>query len=287
MIRVVDATETMLSCFPSAQFQLTAWESYVDAEVPGAKELCLADMRECVAAGFSWENDFLPVLNSVPADRARRNEAVRSFHAVADTLDRTVKDRFGKSADADLILYLGLCNGAGWVTPINGTVSVLFGIEKILELDWCGISAMTGLVLHELGHVYQSQHGVLHRTFESFPDRFLWQLFTEGIAMVFEQEVLGDPSFFHQYDEEWRDWCGQHVELIKQSFRRDLETMTPDTQRYFGDWVRFEGRGDTGYYLGARFVRFLLRSDSFDSLLLYEIGQVKEGFELYLRSPGE
>ena len=283
-MRIIDTTDAMLASYASGIFDQVRWEAYIDAAVPGAKALCLDDMRECVAAGYSWEEAFLPVLNAVPRDAEKREEAIRSFHTVTDGLEERIRDRFGRSPDADLFLYLGLCNGAGWVTPVNGKTTVLFGIEKIMELNWHGLDAMTGLVLHELGHVYQAQFGVLERQTEALPDHFLWQLFTEGIAMVFEQEVSGEPEYFHQYDREWTQWCGAHLDLLRKSFYADLKTMTPADQRYFGDWVRFEGRGDTGYYLGARFVRYLLRSDSFDSIIRYDVDRVRDAYDRFLRS---
>ena len=100
--------------------------------------------------------------------------------------------------------------------------------------------------------------------------------------MVFEQEILKDPEAYHQYDREWKQWCERHAERIKRSFSDDLDTMTHANQRYFGDWVSFEGHGDTGYYLGARFIRFLLRSESFDRLLRYDSDEVAEAFERFL-----
>ena len=60
--------------------------------------------------------------------------------------------------------------------------------------------------------------------------------------------------------------------------------MTPADQRYFGDWVSFEGHGDTGYYLGARFVRYLLGSDTFDNIIKYDMETVKKGFEGFSES---
>ena len=129
-MRVIDTTGEMNICFASGQFRLEDWEKYIDASLPGAKELCLSDMRECVAAGYPWESDFLPVLNGVMKDARKREEAIKNFHAVADDFDERLKKRFGRTVDADLVLYLGLCNGAGWVTGINGTDTVLFGIEK-------------------------------------------------------------------------------------------------------------------------------------------------------------
>jgi hypothetical protein len=63
-----------------------------------------------------------------------------------------------------------------------------------------------------------------------------------------------------------------------------MKNMTRENQRYFGDWVSFEGYGDTGYYLGARFIRFLLEYDTFDRLILYRIQEVKDGFDRFSHS---
>ena len=103
--------------------------------------------------------------------------------------------------------------------------------------------------------------------------------------MVFEQKIVGDDDYFHQDKNGWKNWCRDHAELIRQSFYRDLGTMTQENQRYFGDWVRFEGHGDTGYYLGALFVRYLLQSDSFDNVIQYSPGKVKEEFEKFMHQP--
>lgn len=51
---------------------------------------------------------------------------------------------------------------------------------------------MYGLIYHELGHEYHNQYGVLDRTLDSNRHQFLWQLFTEGIAMYFEQMLIDD-----------------------------------------------------------------------------------------------
>ena len=255
----------------------------MDVYIPGAAEPCLTDMRSLTGAGYSWENDILPVLDAVREEAERRVEAVRSFRAVTEHMDGKISRRFSRTVDADVILYFGLCSGAGWVTPVNGKTAVLLGIEKIIELGWCGENDMFGLIAHELGHVYQDQYGVLRRDTDILPDRFLWRLFTEGVAAVFEQEIIGDASYFHQDKDGWLDWCEAHAGLIKRCFAGDLETMTPGNQRWFGDWVSFDGHGDTGYWLGARFVRFLLLNDSFDRVILYDIPAVREGFERFIR----
>ena len=281
-MNIIDATKDILGVYEKDRFSLDKWKSYMESNVPKAKEKCLHDMEDSLHSGLSWDKDYLPVLNLVPHNIDKLAEITGSFYKVTDNLSEIISAKFGRSLDADIILYLGLCNGAGWVTEIDNRTTVLLGIEKIIELDWSSVDAMNGLILHELGHVYQAQFGVLHRETDSSRDGFLWQLFTEGIAMVFEQEIVGDPDYFHEDIGGWKEWCSRNLSLIKQSFYNDLDTMTRENQRYFGDWVRFNGYSDVGYYLGARFVRFLLESDSFDNLISYDIDDVRNGFEAFL-----
>ena len=63
-----------------------------------------------------------------------RKETVRMFHIVSEHLDEKIIKAFGKAVDADIVLYIGLCNGAGWVTKLREKTTVLLGIEKITEL---------------------------------------------------------------------------------------------------------------------------------------------------------
>ena len=281
-MNIIDVTKDIQSVYESGRFNIEKWKSYMKSALPQAKDICLQDMEDSISAGLSWERDYLPVLNAVPHNIIRLNEITQSFYKITENLTEKIYDRFGKSLDVDIVLYLGLCNGAGWVTAINGKTTVLLGIEKIIELGWGSIDAMNGLILHELGHVYQAQYGVLHREFGAPRDQFLWQLFTEGIAMVFEQEIIGDPGYYHQDIDGWQKWCSQNIRRIRQSFCDDLDNMTRGNQRYFGDWTDFNGYGDVGYYLGACFIRFLLAYDRFDNLISYDIDAVRKGFGMFL-----
>lgn len=282
-MNIIDATKDILTAYENNQFNIEKWKSYMDAALPQAKQICLQDLKDSISPdGLSWEKDYLPVLNAVPHNIIKLDEITQSFYEITENLAGKIIDRFGRSLDVDIVLYLGLCNGAGWVTAINGKVTVLLGVEKIIELDWGGIDAMNGLILHELGHVYQARYGVLHRELDASRDQFLWQLFTEGIAMVFEQEIVSDPEYYHQDNAGWKNWCSQNMQLIRRSFYDDLDTMTRADQRYFGDRADFYGYGDVGYYLGARFVRFLLDYDCFDNLISYDIDSIRKGFGMFL-----
>ena len=112
-MRIIDTSIDFPSVYDTEQFNLDNWNNYIDKWIPGAKELCLSDMRDCINAGYSWSEDYLPVLNAVLTGKEKREEAVRAFYAVSEHLDEKIVEVFGKSVDADIVLYLGLCNGAG------------------------------------------------------------------------------------------------------------------------------------------------------------------------------
>ena len=56
-MRIIDTSDTMLSCFDEKGFNLSRWESYMDAHIPGAKQLCLEDMQNTLCAGYTWDKD--------------------------------------------------------------------------------------------------------------------------------------------------------------------------------------------------------------------------------------
>ncbi|MCH5352043.1 MAG: hypothetical protein J1E06_01010 [Acutalibacter sp.] len=282
-MKIIDTYSELLTSYEGTAFSLDRWKSYMDRSLPGAAPLFLADLEECLGTGnVTWEKDYLPVLNDVALHGDFREKAHASFCRAVEHLENRVAERFGKSLDVELIFLLGLCSGAGWVTEYGGKNVIFFGIEKMIELNWCGLDGMIGLIYHELGHVYQAQYGVLGRAFQKGEDSFLWQLFTEGIAMVFEQELVGDPDYFHQDKDGWKDWCDRHFEGIKVDFTRDLPTMTRADQRYFGDWVSYRGRGDVGYYLGSRFVRYILAKYPFDEIISFDIDTVRELYRQFV-----
>lgn len=282
-MKLTDTFSQIPALFENGSFSMDKWKSYAQNIHPDLAKLCTDDMNETLATGqVSWEEHYLPVLNAVCENDKLRGLAHESFLSATTCLEKKIIERFGRSPDVEIILYLGLCCGAGWVTELGGKTVILLGLEKIVELNWCNLESMYGLIYHELGHVYQAQYGVLERKLPEGRQSFLWQLFTEGVAMVFEQEIVGDPDSYHQYDVEWKNWCDAHLDQIKRDFTADLPTMTFSTQRWFGDWMKYENRGDVGYYLGCRFVRFILEKYAFDEILSFEIEQVEELYEQFI-----
>lgn len=271
MIRIIDTSAQIGELFDSGKFNIEKWERYINSIYPGCAPLFLDDVREYTASGkYTFEQDFLPVIEAVYSSE-KLSELCRSFDMVTDGLHERITGQFGRALDIDVVLYLGLCNGAGWVTSIAGHDTIMLGIEKIIELNWHTLDAMRGLIYHELGHVYHMQHGIFEQEISNNRELYIHQLFTEGIAMYFEQVLVGDTDYYHQDKNGWKAWCDEHFAQIVHDFDSDLPTMSQFSQRYFGDWADYCGRGDVGYYLGTRFIHHLLKEFTFDELIKLDI----------------
>lgn len=279
MIKIIDTYNQIGDLFIGGNFDFEKWKKYINSMYPDCDKMFTDDVKEYIATGkYTFEQDFLPIINNV-FNNPKLDAIHRSFLMVIDGLNKKIERKFGREVDAEIVLYLGLCNGAGWVTDINGKTVILLGVEKIIELDWCSIDDMRGLIYHELGHVYQAQYGVLERESAEDAKNFIWQLFVEGVAMYFEQLLVGDIKYYHQDKNGWKAWCDEHFVRILQDFKNDIATMTEKDQRYFGDWADYHGKGDVGYYLGARFVHFMLQKYKFDEIIDFDIDAVCTALE--------
>lgn len=282
MLKIVDATNNISDFFHDDCFSIEQWSKYMDTVLPLHKNIFIDDMQNAIrTGGLTFENDYLSVLNKALINKESRARAVSSFRKVTDNLEEKIRNTMGNSIDATVILYMGLCNGAGWVIQLNSCQYVLLGIEKILELGWCDTNNMYGLIYHELGHIYQMQYGQLTKNYKN-SDAFLWQLFTEGIAMLFEQKLIGNNDYFHQDKNGWADWCAANLNIIMNDFNADLIYMTRDNQRYFGDWVNYNNHNDVGYYLGAKFAQWINIKYRFEEMLNFDIKTVRSEWMSYL-----
>ena len=282
-MKIINTLNKISNIYTNGSFDISKWKEYISFINPELEHLCINDMNEAISTGIvTFEKDYLPVLNDITNKIDLLEQAINSFELITNNLEEKIIFKFGKTIDVEIILYLGLCNGAGWVTTINDKTYCLLGIEKIIELDWCDIDSMTGLIYHELGHVYHNQYGILERTFDNNRQPFLWQLFTEGIAMYFEQALVDNFSYYHQDKNGWKLWCDNNLKQILKDFNNDLNIMTFDNQRYFGDWVKYNNHSDVGYYLGTKFVHYICNNRRFDDVLSFDINQVELLFSNFL-----
>lgn len=278
MVQIIDTSSQIGEVFCNGRLDLKRWREYINTIYRNTSDIFEDDLKEYVDSGnYTYEDDILPILNRVQGHPFLETLHT-SFVRVTKGLNQRIIDCFAHELEIDIVLYLGLCNAAGWVTNINGRDVILLGIEKILELSWYDEDSMYGLIYHELGHIYHKQYGAFEQEGRNQSQNFIWQLFTEGIAMYFEQLLMNDLSYYHQNKDGWKNWCDAHFQQILIDFQADLPVMNRFNQRYFGDWVDYCGRADVGYYLGARFVQDLCSRYDFGQLIRLEIEEVTREF---------
>lgn len=284
MVKIIDTYSQIETLFDNGNFNIEKWEIYINSIYDKSASIFKDDLKDCLDNGnYVYEKDILPILNAVLGN-SKLQTLHSSFCKITDGLNKRILDRFGCELNIDIVLYMGLCNAAGWTTTINGRDVVLLGIEKILELNWCDVASMYGLVYHELGHIYHKQYGMFHQRSDNNCKNFVWQLFTEGIAMYFEQVLVNNFDYYHQNKNGWLEWCNNHYEQILADFNSDLPMMTKSNQNYFGDWVRYHGKSDVGYYLGTKFVQRLCGKYAIEQLITMNIDNIYQEYLVFTES---
>lgn len=263
-MKIIDTYDSIFNVYRDGVFSRKLWENYAENIYSGLKEKIEKDYLDRLVDTADYDKIILPVLNGICTNKNSVQKVHNSFLEATENLDETIRNKFNVDLDVTIILYLGLCNAAGWATSIHGNKVILLGIEKIVELDWCSKEDMTALIYHELGHIY---HSIFEKKklFYSKKERSLQQLYREGIAMVFEQILCDDENFFHQNKDGWLDWCKNNEALLKKEYLKRLNDNY-SVQDFFGDWCSFMEHSDVGYYLGTAFVRDMMKEYSLEQI---------------------
>ncbi|MBO5857125.1 MAG: hypothetical protein J6Q87_02635, partial [Clostridia bacterium] len=261
-MKIINTCDIIKSTFKNG-FNIDLWREYA-----GEISEELASKCENDAKSYDFNKDVLPVIE-LALNEEKIDLVSKNFQSVIDTLNENLTKLFKEEPDIDIILYLGLCNGAGWATTLDGKNTVLLGIEKIIELNWCDETDMRALILHEIGHLWHKLNGNFDIPDFTKRRKSIVQLYCEGIAMVCEHILCGDDEFYHQNKDGWLNWCYEHENEIKKEYLRRLDNKE-SVQDFFGDWCSYNGYSDVGYFLGCRFVRYLMKKNT-----LKEIANMK------------
>lgn len=276
-MKIVNTYNDIISVFSGETFNLDLWKKYASLISNELVTKCIEDAKE-----YDFQKSVYPVITDAFINREKLATIDHSFKAVTNNLCKSVSVLFNDEPDVDIILYLGLCNGAGWATTLDGKGAVLLGIEKIAELNWCDIPSMQTLIYHEMGHIWHKTYGNLYFTVDSSGEKSLLQLYQEGVAMVCEQTLCGDENFFHQNINGWLDWCIENENSIKKEYLKRI-ISNESTQDFFGDWCSYQGHSDVGYFLGCRFVRYMMKTYSLTEVANLSREDLFNKFENYCK----
>ncbi|KXA13232.1 hypothetical protein HMPREF3222_00948 [Clostridium perfringens] len=265
LMNFIDTYDEILSCFSSKEFNIALWENYSNVISKELSNKVKNDIK-----GYNYRKDILPVIETALKSREKLKQVHESFIAVSDNIKYKFKELFEEDFELDIILYLGLCNGAGWATSLHNKNVVLLGIEKIIELNWCDKEDMFALIAHEIGHIWHKTKGGCFGKQNNISEKALFQLYSEGVAMLFEQLLCGDENYYHQNQNGWIDWCEKNLIELKREYLLRI-TNSESVQDFFGDWNSYKGHTDVGYFIGCKFVRFLLKKYSLTEMLCMEM----------------
>ncbi len=272
-MNIINTCDKIKALFSNG-FDMSVWRKYageISKELPSK---CENDAKE-----YDFNKSVLPVLETA-LNEEKINFVSRNFQIVIDTLNENLSKLFDKEPDINIILYLGLCNGAGWATTLDGKNTVLLGIEKIIELNWGDEANMRALILHEIGHLWHKMNGKLYIPDFTKRRKAIQQLYQEGVAMVCEHILCGDDDFYHQDKDGWLEWCRKNEAEIKKEYLRRIEAKI-SVQDFFGDWCSYNGYSDVGYYLGCRFVEYLMKSHSLKEIAVMNYKKLNQSFTEY------
>lgn len=275
-MRIIDTYSSIFTAFKDDSFDMRLWQSYAENAYPGLIKKIQNDYSGRISDKFDFDKKILPILNGVIKKSNLSEKAHNAFTEVTNDLSVKVNSKFKTDLDVDIILYLGLGNAAGWATSINNKKVILLGLEKIVELDWCSKENMIALIFHELGHIWHFEYEKKKLLYSS-KERAIQQMYREGVAMVFEQTLCEDDCFFHQDQNGWLEWCEANDALIKREYVKRLKSRE-SVQDFFGDWCSFMNHSDVGYYLGAAFVRFLMKDCTLEEIAKMKIRDVCKQF---------
>lgn len=208
--------------------------------------------------------------------------ANHSFIAVTSDLKNNINKLFHEEIELDIVLYLGLCNGAGWATTLDNRNAILLGIEKIIELNWQSKSQMQALIFHEIAHIWHKTYGILYPHTSSQGEKSIVQLYQEGIAMVCEQILYQDINHYHQNKNGWLDWCITNKNQIKREYLKRINNCE-GTQDFFGNWCSYQGYSDVGYFLGCEFIKYLQEKFSLVEIANLKVSTLLQHFKMFAK----
>lgn len=260
--------------------QIETWESHYLLPWP---ELAEKQKADYAGQDLDWRliasERIFPFLDErLPA----MHEARDNLHAVLEVTFERAQAELGFQVEVRFIIHVGIGCGAGWATTYQGQPAVLFGLENLVESNWCDPDTLAGLVVHELGHLlhFKWRSGA-HQVRGDGP---WWQLYEEGFAQRCETIVLG-PDSWHMARSQpgWRRWCAANADALARGY---LEAAARDdpVREYFGSWFELQGWRQTGYYLGHEVISLWERQSSLHALAVLPARAVDRKVQATLRT---
>lgn len=289
MINLIDTFKDFKNCFEgnlelSVQEKIELWKTSYISNYPELEEKCIKDYEDM---GINWrEYAEKSVFNRTKDDFNKMLEAHSNIIDTLEVINKRAVEIIDICLNINIILYCGLCNSAGWVDKYNGKRAILYGIDKIAELNWHEKEKIEPLLAHELCHVIHFElrrEDCLPRNIENNKyNKGIWNLYEEGFAQYFENILTGKDTDSRGI--EWVENCNKKEAELKSKYINALDNTEIGTKEFFGDWFQVLGISDAGYYLGSRFIEELNKENDIYSIARLPFEEVNRKAIAFLKS---
>jgi hypothetical protein len=261
-VKIIDTFKDFEKCFKDKLdvpigHKIDLWEKCYISKYPELENKCKEDYEN---SGYRWRDIAnTMVFNRTKNDFSKMKEAYSNLLSILSDICEKAEKAFELTIDINVVLYAGLCNSAGWVDFYDGKRAVLFGIDKIAELDWHTLEKLGPLAAHELCHVIHFQL----RGEDNLPDgvernnnnKGIWRIYEEGFAQYYQNKLL-----LNEIDSRGKEWtlsCNENKEELKKQYLEALQDNNTGVRHFFGDWFQVLGISDAGYFLGSELINRL------------------------------
>jgi hypothetical protein len=262
MINIIDTFKDFKSCFEgnlklSVQEKIDLWKTSYINKYPELEQKLINDYE---SMGINWrEYAEKNVFTRTEKDFNKMLAAYENIISTLDVINKKASDMLNMDFDINIVLYSGLLNSAGWVDKYQGKRAILYGIDKIAELNWHDQDKIEPLLAHELCHVIhfelRGEDSLTEDVENTKYNQGIWNLYEEGFAQYFENVLTGKE--IDSRGEEWVNECSEKEVELKREYLKALNNTEIGTREFFGDWFKVLGISDAGYYLGSKFIEGL------------------------------
>lgn len=286
MIEIIDTFKHFKACFEdnlniSVYEKIDLWENCYIRKYPELELKCKSDYE---SNGYSWRDIACNmVFNRTKDDFGKMLEAYINIKISIQNINIAVKQVFNIEPDLYIVLYCGLCNSAGWVDKYNGKRAILYGIDKIAELDWHNIERIKPLIAHELCHVIHFQIRGEDKLIGIDMNNYsngIWRIYEEGFAQYYQHKLIGNIG--DSRGTKWLESCIINKNKLKTLYLEALHNKYEGTKYFFGDWFKIINISDAGYFLGAELIKELNEVYSIEQIAKLNFNDVEDAVIRFL-----
>jgi hypothetical protein len=280
LINIIDTFKDFKDCFKdkldlSIEDKIKVWSDCYMNKYPELKEKCIQDYE---IHGHKWESIArTKVFNRTKMDFSKMIEAYNNIFDILFQINKRAIEIIKIRIDIDIVLYAGLCNSAGWVSRYHGKRAILYGIDKIAELNWHTKDKLEPLLAHEICHVIHYElrgednlpKGIENSKF----NQGIWRIYEEGFAQFYQNRLLGNIKDSRGIN--WFKKCRENQAELKRLYYKALYDKEIGVRDFYGDWHSVLSISDAGYYLGFKLIEDLDSKLDFEEIAKLPFERIK------------